>query len=125
MNGINIYSILITIGFVLLGYLVSYVKTKSKLINKAEEFINVAEDNYKSVTQAGAEKFQFVVETLYNYTPAPLKIFITKDMISHIVQTAFDKMQEFANKQLDKIVDNIVKKEPDEAVENAAGEGGE
>ena len=50
MNGINIYSILITIGFVLLGYLVSYVKTKSKLINKAEEFINVAEDNYKSVT---------------------------------------------------------------------------
>ena len=65
------------------------------------------------------------METLYNYTPAPLKIFITKDMISHIVQTAFDKMQEFANKQLDKIVDNIVKKEPDEAVENAAGEGGE
>lgn len=108
VNGINIYSILVTIGLCLLGYVTSYIRTKSKLIQKAEDYINVAEENYKSVTTAGEQKFSFVVDTLYNWCPAPFKMFITKQMISEIVQKVFDKMQEYANKQLDKIVDKIV-----------------
>ena len=108
INGINIYSILATIGLCVLGYITSYIRTKAALITKAEEFINVAEDNYKSATTAGAQKFSFVVDTLYNYCPAPLRIFITKQMLSDLTQKVFDKMQEYANKQLDKVVDKIV-----------------
>ncbi len=108
MEGINIYSILITVGLCLLGYITSYIRTKSKLIQKAGDLINTAEENYKSVTHSGEEKFNAVVTWLYDMTPAPLKIFITKQIISEIVQKAFDKMQEFANKQLDKVVDKIV-----------------
>lgn len=108
INGINIYSIVVTVLFVVLGYITSYIRTKSQLIQKTEELINTAEENYKSATQAGQEKFNAVVTWLYDMTPAPLKIFITKQMISQIVQTAFDKMQDFANKQLDKVVDKIV-----------------
>lgn len=108
MNTWNIYSIIVTVAFVLLGYICSYIRTRSDLIKKASEMINVAEDNYKSVTKAGEVKFNAVVEMLDSLVPAPLKPFITKQMISSIVQTAFDKMQEFANKQLDKIVDKIV-----------------
>lgn len=111
MEGINIYSILITVGLCLLGYVTSYIRTKSKLIQKAGDLINTAEENYKSVTHSGEQKFNAVVTWLYDMTPAPLKIFITKQMISEIVQKVFDNLQEFANKQLDKVVDNIVNKE--------------
>jgi len=54
MNGINIYSIITTILVIVFGYLVSYAKTKTALISKAGEFINKAEDEYKSVSKAGA-----------------------------------------------------------------------
>ena len=108
MEGINIYSILITVGLCLLGYVTSYIRTKSKLIQKAGDLINTAEENYKSVTHSGEQKFNAVVTWLYDMTPAPLKIFITRQMISDIVQTAFNKMAEFADKQLDKVVDKIV-----------------
>lgn len=105
---INWYSVLVTVALVILGYIVSYLKARSDLISKAATYINVAEENYKSFTKAGNQKFEFVVDTLYNWCPAPLKIFITRKMISDIVQKVFDQIQEFANKQLDKAVDKIV-----------------
>ena len=109
LNTINWYSVLVTIGMVILGFVVSYIKTKTQLINKAGDFINVAEDNYKSTTKQGQVKFNAVVTWLMDLIPAPMKIFITRDMVEKIVQTAFDKMADFATKQLDKVVDNIVK----------------
>lgn len=109
LNGINWYSILVTIGLCVLGYITSYIRTKTNLINKAGELINTAEDNYKSTTKQGEAKFTTVCNWLMDMIPAPLKIFITRDMVEKIVQTAFDKMAEFANKQLDKVVDKIVK----------------
>lgn len=111
LSGINWYSIIVTVLLVVLGYVVSFVKKRSDLVQKAEEYINVAEENYKNYTSAGSQKLAFVVDTLYNYTPAPLRIFITRQMISDLVQTAFNKMAEFADKQLDKVVDNIMNKE--------------
>ena len=111
MSGVNIYTILITIAFCLLGYVASYIKTKSSLLQKAEDYINKAEDEYKDATKAGGEKFEAVVSWLTEMVPAPLKIFITREMISKMVQTAFDGMAKFANQQLDKVVDHIVNKD--------------
>lgn len=107
MNGINIYSILITVFMVVFGFLCSYIKTKTNLISKAGDFINKAEEDYKDVSKAGAQKFTWVVQTLHNLLPAPMKFFITEPMIAEIVQKVFDSMSEFATKQLDKVVDNI------------------
>ena len=107
MNGINIYSILITVALCLVGFLSQYLKTKYELIHKVGDFINKAEDDYKSVSKAGNEKFKWVVTSLYGLVPAPMKFFITEQMIAEIVQKAFDKMAEFATKQLDKVVDNV------------------
>lgn len=107
MSGINIYSIVMTVLMVIFGFLCSYIKTKTNLINKAGDFINKAEEDYKDTAKAGAYKFEAVVEWLFGLVPAPMKIFITRQMISEITQTAFDKMAEYATKQLDKVVDNI------------------
>lgn len=107
MNTINIYSIAVTVLMVLLGFVASYIKTKSNLISKAGDFINQAEEDYKSVAKAGNEKFNWVVETLYGYVPVPMRFVITKQFVSNAVQAVFDKMAEYATKQLDKIVDKI------------------
>ena len=107
MNGINIYSIIVTIILCILGYFTSYIKTKTMLINKASDFINKAEEDYKGATKAGQYKFEAVVEWLYNLVPIGMRFFITRQMISEIVQKVFDKMAEYATKQLDKIVDDI------------------
>lgn len=108
MSGINIYSIVMTALMVIFGFLCSYIRTKTNLINKAGDFINKAEEDYKDVSKAGSEKFNFVVVALHNALPAPMKLFFTEQAISLIVQHVFDSMQDYATKQLDKIVDKII-----------------
>lgn len=107
MNGINIYSIITTVLVIVFGYLVSYAKTKTALISKAGEFINKAEDEYKSVSKAGNIKFEYVTGVLYESIPTPMKMFITKPMVDEITQKVFDQIADFATKQLDKVVDNV------------------
>lgn len=107
MNGINIYSIITTVLVIVFGYLVSYAKTKTALISKAGEFINKAEDEYKSVSKSGNIKFEYVTGVLYESIPTPMKMFITKPMVDEITQKVFDQIADFATKQLDKVVDNI------------------
>ena len=108
MNAINWYSIVVTVLMVIFGFITSYIRTKSELINKAGDFINKAEEDYKDVTKAGAYKFEAVVEWLYGLVPTTMRFFITRQMISEIVQKVFDKMAEYATKQLDKVVDDII-----------------
>ena len=107
MNGINIYSIITTVLVIVFGYLVSYAKTKTALISKAGEFINKAEDEYKSVSKAGNIKFEYVTGVLYESIPTPMKMFITKPMVDEITQKVFDQIADFATKQFDKVVDKI------------------
>ena len=91
MSGINIYSIVMTVLMVIFGFLCSYIKTKTNLINKAGDFINKAEEDYKDVSKAGNLKFEYVLNALYdNVVPTPLKMFISKQMVSDIIQKVFD-----------------------------------
>ena len=78
MNGINIYSIVMTVLMVIFGFLCSYLKTKKELINKVGDFINMAEEEYADTAKAGAYKFEAVVEWMYGLVPAPMKFFITR-----------------------------------------------
>ncbi len=107
MTSANVYNIVVTILLCVAGFLFSYLKTKSTVIRKAGDFINKAEENWASVSHAGAEKFQWVVKSLHSLLPMPLKPFITEAMIAEIVQKVFDSMAEYATKQLDKVVDKI------------------
>ena len=58
---------------------------------------------YKDTTKAGGLKHEYVVTQLYNLLPAPMRIFFTKDMMEQIVDNAFEAIESYAKKQLDKI----------------------
>ena len=107
MNTELIYTIAVTVGTVVFGFLSAYLKTKSTLKSKVNEGIATAEEVYKDTTKAGGEKFEWVIDFLYQYVPSVLKPIFTRDMISKIIQSAFDEIQKYATQQLDKFVNNI------------------
>lgn len=107
MNTELLYTILVTIGTVGFGFLSAYLRTKSTLKDKVNEGIATAEEIYKDSTKAGGEKFEWVIDFLYQYIPSVLKPIFTRDMISNIIQSAFDEIQKYATQQLDKLVNKV------------------
>lgn len=103
----NWYSIIVTILMVIGGFLAEYFKTKQKLWDKVNGYIDKAEEAYKDVAKSGAQKHEYCIQVLHELVPAPLKLFITREMISEIVDKAFDAIASYAAKQLDKVVDKI------------------
>lgn len=94
-------------AYVVLGGLALYCQSKSKLKEKATSLIAEAEEVYIDVTKAGGVKHQYVVDKLYELTPAYFKIIITKDVISNIVDNTFGAVEEYAKIRLDKVTDKI------------------
>lgn len=99
--------ILRVVAYVVLGGLVIYFNYNTKLNKQVNELIDKAEDTFKDVTKSGGLKHEWVIDQLYNLIPAPFNLLFTRDMMSHVVQTAFDGMASYATKQLDKIVDKV------------------
>lgn len=75
-----------------------YLHIRKKIEAEIMGAINDAEDTGMS----GAEKFNEAVDTIYSLIPAAVRPFITKDLVGVLVQSAFDKMEEYARKQLEK-----------------------
>lgn len=113
MDTTMILEIVKVAAYVVLGGLALYCQSKSKLKEKATSLITEAEEVYIDATKAGGIKHQYVVDKLYNLTPAYLKLIITKDMISNIVDNAFGSIQEYAKIQLDKVTDKAIGKTTD------------
>lgn len=99
--------ILRIVAYVVLGGFVIYFNYNTKLNKQVNELIDKAEETFKDVTKSGGLKHEWVIDQLYNLIPTPFNLLFTRDMISHIVQTAFDGMASYATKQLDKIVDKV------------------
>lgn len=118
MNTELIYTILVTVGTVGFGFLSAYLKTKTTLKDKVNEGIATAEEIYKDSTKAGGEKFEWVIDFLYQYVPSILKPIFTRDMISNIIQSAFDEIQKYATQQLDKLVNKITGENETEKIES-------
>ena len=114
MNTELIYSIIVTIITLGLGFLSAYFKTRNKLADKVNEGIANAEAEYADTTKAGGEKFEYVINFLYEYIPSVLKPIFSRNMLSTIVQSAFDQIEDYAMQQLDKYVNKIEDKDEDE-----------
>lgn len=106
----NLNQVIIAIITVLFGFLVSYFKTKSNLKTLVVKWILAAEQYYKDYTKAGTEKFNMVVDKIYNLVPTFLKFIFTKKVIEQLVQNTFNVMQSYAQEQLDKQIDSKLKK---------------
>ena len=119
MNTQDVLSTIQSIVMLVCGGLVVYFKFSTKAQTKAKEvqeliaqitaqavvYIAEAERDYKDTTQSGGKKFEQVVNKLYDLVPDALHGIITKEMISEIVQSTFDEIQEYVRIQLDKKLD--------------------
>ena len=103
----NYLSVIATVLMVVFGFLCAYFRTKTNVITKVSELIAQAEKEFSEITKAGTQKFQFVVDSLYEYIPKILKPLITKEMLGGIVQNTFNAIESYATTQLDKLVDKI------------------
>ena len=84
----------------------------AQITAQAVVYIAEAERDYKDTTQSGGKKFEQVVNKLYDLVPDALHGIVTKEMISEIVQSTFDEIQEYVRLQLDNTIDKIeVKKD--------------
>ena len=126
MNTQEILSLIQSLIMLGCGGLALYFKFSTKAQTKAKEiqeliaqitaqavvYIAEAEKDYKDTTQSGGKKFEQVVSKLYDLVPDALHSIITKEMISEIVQSTFDEIQEYVRLQLDNSIDKIeVKKD--------------
>lgn len=91
----TIVSVVCTILAVIAGY---YIYIRKKIEEEALDAINRAEDTDKH----GEEKLEEAVQTVYDVLPQVIKPFISKEFLKTIIQKVFDKVEEYAKKQLNK-----------------------
>lgn len=89
---LSIVSCLFTLAAIVISY---YLAIRKKIEQEALNAINKAEDTDK----IGEEKMQDAVEIVYDIIPAVAKPFISKKLIKTIIQSVFDKVEEYARKQ--------------------------
>ena len=94
----TLLTILFAIVAVVGVFLSYYFHVKAKIYAETESAVNNAEQDDKTAT----EKMSLAVEQIYSIIPVALKPFFTKAVIQGIVQAAFDKIEEYAEKQLKK-----------------------
>ncbi len=121
MNLEMILNVVQLVAYIVLGGLAIWFKTSEKAQKKAKEIqetlaelgaqaiilIKQAEEDYRDVTNAGGDKFNQVVEQLYSLVPNGLNKIIDREMISDLVQSTFDEIEEYVKLQLDKATEKI------------------
>lgn len=95
MIGEEIFSIIFGLISVLLSFIGYYFYVKSEIYRKTEDAVNNAETQ----ETLGREKLKIATEQLYMTVPSLLKPFFTREQVELIVQSAFDKIEEYAKKQ--------------------------
>ena len=96
-NTINIiWGACVSVGVIAAYFLIHYLIIRFNL-SKA---VNEAIDNAEQIGIKGKEKMQQAIDYLYNLIPAVFKAFIKKPWIEGLIQKAFDKMEDYAKKQL-------------------------
>lgn len=117
----GVLNVLGVVGYIVIGGLVIFIKNSKKaqalvdqgkdvlsdILSKAVIYIKEAEEFYQDTTNAGGQKFDYVVNKLYNLVPDIIKPIITKDMIEKIVQSTFDEIEEYAKIQIENKIDKV------------------
>ncbi len=99
-NVLTIISILLTLAAVCVSY---YLYIKKVIERKSLDAINNAENTDKE----GKEKLADAVEEVYSVLPVVVKPFISRAVVETIIQTIFDKVEEYAQKQVNKEKEEI------------------
>lgn len=90
---------------IVMTFLTSYFHSSKKLQELANRAINEAETAFEGTSKKGQQKFEFALMKLHSHVPAVLRPFITREMLSKMLQSAFDEVATFVTHQLDTTVD--------------------
>lgn len=93
-----IFEIMITILFLVWVCLNAYFSAREKIKEYAQVAINYAEDFEKN----GEEKMKIAIAQAKDIIPRIIRFAFSDDKIRMIIQQVFDKMEEYAVKQLNK-----------------------
>lgn len=99
MDTSTILSIVMAVLFAAAAGLELYFRTKGSASKMARELIAFIENSGLT----GSEKMSYVVESLYNEIPAPLRTIFTVDRLRTLAQEIFDTMKQYALKYIDQI----------------------
>jgi predicted subunit of tRNA(5-methylaminomethyl-2-thiouridylate) methyltransferase len=92
---LTIFAFLCTLIAIIFSY---YQHVKKKLEQEALDAINKAEETDK----IGAEKMQDAIKMVKDMIPSVAKPFISDTLIETVIQSVFDKVEDYARKQLEK-----------------------
>ena len=90
---------ILNIVLVLIGVLITFVTYYFKVKNKLQDAVNGSINNAEQEGVSGEDKMNQVVNDLYSLVPIAYKGIFNKEFIQKLVQKAFDKIEEYANKQ--------------------------
>lgn len=93
---------ILNIVLVVLGVVITFVTYYFKVKNKLQDAVNGSINNAEQEGVSGEDKMNQVVNDLYSLVPIAYKGIFNKEFIKKLVQKAFDKIEEYANKQLNK-----------------------
>ena len=90
---------ILNIVLVVLGVVITFVTYYFKVKNKLQDAVNGSINNAEQEGVSGEDKMNQVVNDLYSLVPIAYKGIFNKESIRKLVQKAFDKIEEYANKQ--------------------------
>ena len=90
---------ILNIVLVVLGVVITFVTYYFKVKNKLQDAVNGSTNNAEQEAVSGEDKMNQVVNDLYSLVPIAYKGIFNKEFIRKLVQKAFDKIEEYANKQ--------------------------
>lgn len=93
---------ILNIVLVVLGVVITFVTYYFKVKNKLQDAVNGSINNAEQEGISGEDKMNQVVNDLYSLVPVAYKGIFNKEFIRKLVQKAFDKIEEYANKQVNK-----------------------
>lgn len=90
---------ILNIVLVILGVVITFVTYYFKVKNKLQDAVNGSINDAEQEGVSGEDKMNQVVNDLYSLVPIAYKGIFNKEFIQKLVQKAFDKIEEYANKQ--------------------------
>ncbi len=96
---ITIVVVLLVVALLMFSY---YLYVKNQIMQR----INGEVDSEEGTDKENFEKMNACVDMLYSIVPVVLRPFITRSVITSLVQAAFDKMKSFAEKRAEKEKNN-------------------
>lgn len=104
----NLLEIMGWAGFLIVGAVSYYLKSKTTITSVAAELIAKAEQEYSGVLKAGKLKMEYCISNLYDqYVPLVLRTIFTREILQEIIQSTFYAIEKYVEVTINNMGDSI------------------